>query len=280
MSKELLGGVLQNGEIRITSLELVDIINEYRRAEAITTGKKYTENKHKSLLAKIDNEIKVLKANNINQQNFLPVEYKDSKGEMRRAYSLNRDGVLEMLNSESPLVRYRTTEYINSLEKKLQEVQNQKANLLLAIYEGGQYAVEASRQLTAIEIKEATKELQEDNNTLATALDNFTNTTDTYDIGVFTKILGIKGFGRTKMFQWLRDNGILMSNNSPYQNYAKYFKTILVEKGGQKRIKPLLKGNGIIYIIKKLIDDNKLNKSDSKEIISKLEELKNNSINK
>lgn len=47
------------------------------------------------------------------------VEYEDKKGEKRPCYSLNRDGMLQMLNSESALVRFKTIEYINSLEDEL-----------------------------------------------------------------------------------------------------------------------------------------------------------------
>lgn len=42
------------------------------------------------------------------------------------------------------------------------------------------------------------------------------------------KVLNYKGLGRNKLFQYLRDKGILMSNNTPYQRYvdAGYFRVI------------------------------------------------------
>ena len=51
-----------------------------------------------------------------NGRNLSTAEYVDRKGEKRPCYSLNRDGMLQMLNSESALVRYKTIEYINQLE--------------------------------------------------------------------------------------------------------------------------------------------------------------------
>ena len=113
-------------ELRITSVELVDIINDFRKLESETTGRKYFELRHDNLKAKIEKEISILESVGINALNFKVVEYTDKKGETRPCYSLNRDGMLQMLNSESTLVRYKTIEYINDLEeenRKLKEGQ-------------------------------------------------------------------------------------------------------------------------------------------------------------
>lgn len=45
--------------------------------------------------------------------------------------------MLQMLNSESALVRYKTIEYVNSLEKKVKELEqqiNEKDKLLLQLF--------------------------------------------------------------------------------------------------------------------------------------------------
>lgn len=233
-----LGAVLQNGEMRITSLELVGIINEYRRAEAITTGKKYTEKRHDHLITKIDNEVSVLKANNIATPNFWESYYIGNDGAKARCYSLNRDGALEMLNSESPLVRYRTTEYINSLEKQLQEVQNQKAKLLLAIYDGGQSAIEASKQLTEIEVHKATQELQikndelESENKVLTPLAELArkriDATGTVSITDMTKTFKFK---TGQITCWAKINGYIHKKNKEVNNKGdKYFKVVVPDE--------------------------------------------------
>lgn len=113
-------------ELRITSVELVDIINDFRRLESDKIGKEYKELRHDNLKAKIEKEISILESVGINALNFKVVDYTDKKGETRPCYSLNRDGMLQMLNSESTLVRYKTIEYINDLEeenRKLKEGQ-------------------------------------------------------------------------------------------------------------------------------------------------------------
>lgn len=107
--------ILNNEEVRINSVELVDIINKFRSEEG---NKK--ELLHKNFMAKIKKEVEVLESLNLNNGlNFKLVKYKDSKGEDRPCYSLNRDGMLQMLNLESTLVRYKTIEYINALEDKI-----------------------------------------------------------------------------------------------------------------------------------------------------------------
>lgn len=106
---------------------MTDIINEFRNLESETIGKEFVKLQHKSFMIKIRTELESLKILNLdNQQNILLVEYEDKKGEKRPCYLLNRDGMLQMLNSESALVRYKTIEYINKLEeenKRLREGQ-------------------------------------------------------------------------------------------------------------------------------------------------------------
>lgn len=98
-------------DIKITSVELVKVINSFREIE----GKKQLL--HKNLMAKIKKELETLESIGIvNQLNFQPVEYTDTKGEKRPCYNINREGMLMLLNSESTLVRYKTSEYIKNLE--------------------------------------------------------------------------------------------------------------------------------------------------------------------
>jgi len=58
--------------------------------------------------------------------------------------------------------------------------------------------------------------------------DAVTGSSDTIDIGEAAKVLAIPGLGRNKLFDVLRNKGILMLNNQPYQKYvdAGYFRTI------------------------------------------------------
>jgi len=55
-----------------------------------------------------------------------------------------------------------------------------------------------------------------------------TGSTDTIDIGAVAKVLNIDGYGRTRLFAFLRDKGVLRANNEPYQSYIDrgYFRVI------------------------------------------------------
>lgn len=102
----------------LTSLELVDLINKFRKEEGNKTLKR-----HDVLLRDIRNELKTLEQFGINNaHNFVEVVYTDSKGESRPCYQMNKAGTMQMLNKESALVRYKTQQYIETLENKLKEI--------------------------------------------------------------------------------------------------------------------------------------------------------------
>lgn len=106
-------------ELRITSVELVDIINEFRKLESENTGRKYNELRHDNFKTKINREIGVLESLGLKAHlNFKESSYVNSQNKNQPCYSLNRDGMLQILNSESALVRYKTIEYINNLEEE------------------------------------------------------------------------------------------------------------------------------------------------------------------
>ena len=110
MNKEL---IIMDG--RILSTDLVDIINEFRKLEG---GKAMLT--HDNFIKKIRKEVETLKSLGLDSAvNFNEAKYIDAQNKPRPCYSLNRDGMLQMLNSESTLVRYKTIEYINKLEEEI-----------------------------------------------------------------------------------------------------------------------------------------------------------------
>lgn len=102
--------------VTMTSLEVVDLINKFREEEGNTV-----ELLHKSFLASIDTELESLKKCKISQQNILPSTYINSRGKEYRCYRMNKAGIMQMLNKESALVRYKTQQYIEVLENKLKQ---------------------------------------------------------------------------------------------------------------------------------------------------------------
>lgn len=102
-----------NNEVRITSIELVEMINTFRREEG-----NETEKRHSDLMTSIKTEIDVLEKAGIGQRNFSLTSYIDNCNREKPCYSLNKAGVLQMLNKESAVVRYKTVQYIEKLEKE------------------------------------------------------------------------------------------------------------------------------------------------------------------
>ncbi|MFA6619412.1 MAG: phage antirepressor KilAC domain-containing protein [Candidatus Neomarinimicrobiota bacterium] len=95
---------------------------------------------------------------------------------------------------------------------------------------------------------------------LADFAETVSNTNDLIDIGRMAKLLNDEHIpiGRNKLFEWLRSNKILMSNNTPYQQYvdARYFKVREKTKetayGTKLFTTTYVTGKGQIYITEKL----------------------------
>lgn len=120
---KLVDGVEFAEDNTITSVDLVRIINVFREQED------RKELMHKDFMKKIRTEIETLESAGIKGEgNISPSSYINSQNKEQPCFKLTRDGMLQMLNSESALVRYKTIEYINYLEernKELQEDNNQ-----------------------------------------------------------------------------------------------------------------------------------------------------------
>ena len=137
------------------------------------------------------------------------------------AISLEFAKHLAMMSRTEKSHEYR--KYFIECEKQLKETQN-KAQLLLAIYNGGQEGVLASKQLTEIEVREATKPLldkiEEDK-----PLVNFSNTvlksSDNILVRELSKLAfdeGIK-IGEKKLYNKLREWKYIMKDSTePYQS--------------------------------------------------------------
>lgn len=104
-----------NNEIRITSVELVEMINTFRKEEGNTV-----EKEHSDLMKSIRKEIETLENAGIKDGGiFSPISYQDAYGRDKPCYSMNKAGALQMLNKESAVVRFKTTQYIKKMELAL-----------------------------------------------------------------------------------------------------------------------------------------------------------------
>lgn len=135
-------------ELKISSVELVEVINQFRKLESQSMGKEYKELAHYDFYKKVTKETEALKSLGLGNGNISESSYIDSQNKKQPCYSLNRDGMLQMLNSESALVRYKTIEYINKLEDKLKEVSvNNEIKELKSTIEDFKKLTEEAKQL-------------------------------------------------------------------------------------------------------------------------------------
>ena len=125
MKNELLNIKLSDRDT-IKSTDLVEIINSFRELE----GK--PELQHKDFIKKIRKEIETLKTLGLTpEQNILPGYYLDKQGQERPCFELNEFGMLQMLKSESTLVRFKTIEYMGKLKEKVKELKEKNFKLQL-----------------------------------------------------------------------------------------------------------------------------------------------------
>lgn len=91
--------------------------------------------------------------------------------------------------------------------------------------------------------------------------DDVAGSKDAIEMAEVSKVLGVKGMGRNNLFQFLREQQILQSNNQPYQTYVDrgYFRVVeqkYIKPNGDTaiNIKTLVYQRGVDFIRKKLKD--------------------------
>jgi anti-repressor protein len=136
--------------------------------------------------------------------------------------------------------------------------------ILPSIRKTGSYSVTPKKELSIEEmtllviqnmqskIADQQKQLEEQKPKVEFA-EKIVNTKNGVSIGDFAKAIGM---GQNKLFDWLRKNKYLMSNNIPYQQYIDngYFKVIewVLEKKNEAKFKTLITGKGQEYISSKI----------------------------
>lgn len=141
--------------VTMTSVELVDLINHFRKEEGTKILKK-----HDDMLKSIRKEIELLENAGIKGVgNFSESIYINSQNKKQPCYKMNKAGIMQMLNKESALVRYKTQQYIEALETKIKEPAKilSPMELLKLQYE----ALEEQGQKIE-EVKEDLKDFKED----------------------------------------------------------------------------------------------------------------------
>lgn len=179
----------------------------------------------------------------------------DSLGREQQANFVNEDGLYDViLDSRKPEAK-QFRKWITS-------------EVLPSIRKTGTYSVQPSLPKTYLEALKELVTVVEENERLslenkemkpkAEFFDEVAESKDAISIGDLAKVLAVKGMGRNNLFEFLRNNKVLMENNVPYQKYVdcNYFRVIEQKymRHGEPciGIKTLVYQRGVDYVRKLL----------------------------
>lgn len=184
----------------------------------------------------------------------------------KHCYILSEQGYMLLVgfmktNKAKEIRKNLRREYF-AMRQIINSSEQEKAEYLLAIYNGGQNAVVASKRLSELEVKEATAPLLPK----AAFHDAVSVSENSIPFGKFAGTFQnkVKNFGRNKIMEWCRKQGYLCSSydlkNKPSQQmiesgYMEYEENPY-DQNGRKYVtyKPLLTGRGQIWLTKKLTE--------------------------
>ena len=185
----------------------------------------------------------------------------------KHCYLLSEQGYMLLVGfmktEKSKEIRKKLRREYFSMRKTINSSKQLKASLLLSIYNGGQDGILASKQLSEMEVNEATTPLLnkiKEQKPMVDFASHVTNSSDSIDVGELSKLANKENIkiGRNRLFEFLRKEKMLMNNNIPYQKYIDngYFAVIEITKstpyGDKIFCKTLVQGKGQIAIIEKL----------------------------
>lgn len=190
----------------------------------------------------------------LDSDEFSSTEVTDSTGRAQQTKIITESGLYSLvLGSRKPeakaFKRWITHEVLPALRREGRyEVAADSDEATLMLASRVTQLITQKRELAA-QVAEQSQQLEEARPKVA-FFDAVTDSTDATDIGSAAKVLNL-GVGRTKLFQFLRDEQVLMANNLPYQEFIDrawfrvveqkftkpdgsthlYFKTLVFQRG-------------------------------------------------
>lgn len=186
----------------ITSVELVELINQFRAEEG-----NMTEKRHDNLMSSIETEIKALENAGIAVLNFKVGSYRDKQNQERPCYSLNKAGVLQMLNKESAVVRFKTTQYIEKLEKENKTLKKD-SYMIDDPVERAKAWIKEQEEKKVIELENAkNKKLLEEQEPKVAFANAITASKNSILVRELARLISQNGIqiGEQRLYKWLRE---------------------------------------------------------------------------
>lgn len=184
----------------ITSIELVKEINMFRNEEG-----NRAELRHDTLRDIIKDELE----EEILSQQILEKSVSSNGGRPTMVYVLSLSQAKRVLLRESKYVRKAVIAYIEKLENSLKQSFHVPATYAEALRLAAEQAEQIEAQQKLIEVQKPKAEFYDD----------VVESKDALPMAEVAKTLNM-GMGRNKLFAFLRDKGVLMKNNTPYQKYV------------------------------------------------------------
>ena len=255
---------LMNSEVKMTSKEVVDLINKFRDEEG---NRKELE--HCDFMKSIRKELESLENAGIEvgEGNISFAEYIDKQGKKRPCYLMNRSWILQMCNKESALVRYKTQQYIEALEKANSQL-DKKQELQLAILNGDDtQRILALKEYENLLTKPLLDKIEEDKPKVTFA-DRVLKSKDNILVRQVAKIASDEGFtiGERKLYNKLREWNYICKNSTEPTQYSMdrgYFVvklgTIDTPYGIKETRTTLVTPKGTVRIVERLLKENGIN---------------------
>lgn len=196
-----------------------------------------TGKEHKNILR----DIRVLLEQGVQALNFEPLfRIRDlpNGGKKEEPYfRLSKKGCLLLASGYDALLREKI---INRWEEL--EIEKRKTlNIPRTFSEALQLAANQAREL------EEKNALLLEQQPKVDFFDAVADSKDAISIGDLSKILGIKGFGRNNLFEFLRRKKVLMDNNVPYQRYQDMGLFRVIEQKFMKNGEPCINIKTLVY---------------------------------
>lgn len=193
------------------------IVNGQIMASSLDVASKFGKN-HKDVLKAISNlEI----PDDYRGRNFAPGSYADAQGQMRPMVEMTRDGftLLGMGFTGKEAMRWKIT-YINAfnaMEAELIRTNSAPPSYQIptTMHEALRLAADLAEKTLKLETK-----IEEDRPKVEFA-EAIYDSVGSVKVGDFAKLLNNAGvkIGQNRLYAWLREEGLLMNNNMPYQSY-------------------------------------------------------------
>lgn len=193
-------------------------------------------------------------------------------GNAKNIYLLSEQGymalVMLMRTEKAKEIRRQLRKEYFAMREVINSDEQLKANLLLQIYNGGQEGILASKQLTELEVKEATKPLLdkiEEDKPLVAFADRVLKDGDNILVRELAKVASDQGYkiGEKKLYKKLREWGYIFKDGTePKQKYIDngYFvvesRIVNTPYGSKQVFTTKVTPKGQVHIVERLIAEN------------------------